>query len=186
MKTRLKFQMKDFQHKISKVCVQNTKSNVLIVGKPTVKKMAKSKPNHKKARKTLNHSLQNTGSMTRFAEFLTYKAKKIGKRVIKISERNTTKTCCICGKIEAKMLSQRLMNCNCGNTMDRDLNSAINIMLKFLWFKFIDGHEEIDPKYLLHQPSVNEESFLKAYSLGRDLLRQTAKRKTKVTQTIVV
>lgn len=203
MKRKLKNQMKDFQHKTSKVCVENTRANTLIVGKPAVKKMAKKKslknPKSNKAKKTLNHSLQNTGSMRRFTEFLTYKAKKIGKRVIEISERNTTRTCCMCGKIERKKLSHRVMNCNCGNTMDRDLNSAINILLRYFYKKYILGPkvfkskekqrielENFPKKYLLQEPSVDEESFLKHYALGRDLLRQTAKRKTKVTQTCKV
>jgi len=183
MKRKMANQMKDHQHKQSKVCVEYTKANTLIVGKPTVKKMAQKKslknPQMNKAKKTLNHSLQNTGSMSRFAEFLTYKAEKLGKRVIEISERNTTKTCCICGKVEAKALSDRVMSCNCGNTMDRDLNSAINILLKFMWYKYIEGHKKIYPRYLLQRPSMNEESFLQSYALGKDLLRHTAKRKVR-------
>ncbi len=191
MKRKLSHQMKDHQHKLSRVCVENTKSNTLIIGKPSVKKMAKKRkstgnPRIDKAKKTLNHSLQNTGSMSRFAQFLTYKAKKIGKRVIEISERNTTKTCCMCGKRENKKLSDRVMNCSCGNTMDRDINSAINILLKFFWYKYIEGHKEIDPNFLLQEPSMDEGSFLKNYSLGKGLLRQTAKRKMKVSQAIMV
>ncbi|MCK5050068.1 MAG: transposase, partial [Candidatus Heimdallarchaeota archaeon] len=140
MKRKLRDQLKDFQHKISKVCVENTKANTLIVGKASVKKMAQKKVNGSskanKTKKTLNHSLQNTGSMSRFTEFLTYKAKKVGKRVIEISERNTTKTCSKCGKKEKRKLSDRVIKCNCGNNMDRDLNSAVNILLRFLWYKF--------------------------------------------------
>ena len=189
MKRKLRDQLKDFQHKISKVCVENTKANTLIVGKTSVKRMAKKKNNGSsrtnKAKKTLNHSLQNTGSMSRFTEFLTYKAKKVGKRVIEISERNTTKTCSKCGKKEKRKLSDRVIQCNCGNTMDRDLNSAVNILLKFLWYKYIKGHKNIDPCYLLQNPSMDEESFLKCYALGQDLLRHTANRQTKVSQSLM-
>ena len=124
--------------------------------------------------------------MSRFIEFLTYRAKKLGKKVIKIDERNTTKTCAKCGTRKKRQLSERVIKCNCGNSIDRDLNSAANILLRFLWYKFIEGHREIDDKYLLREPSMDEESFLKHYALGKDLLRQTAQRKTKVAQTITI
>ncbi len=40
--------------------------------------------------------------------------------------------------------------------MDRDLNSAVNIMKKYLYLRHSEN--------LLHQPSVNEESFLKQWN----------------------
>jgi putative transposase len=69
-----------------------------------------------------------------FIELLTYKAKKIGKRVIVIDERGTTRTCAVCShKKEHFPLSERIYQCEvCGITRDRDQNSAINIMERFL------------------------------------------------------
>ncbi len=77
MKRRQTNQLKDYQHWLSKQIVENTKANTIIIGKLDVKEMAKKKKgtgNAKKtkAKKTLNHSVQNTGYMSRFAEFLTY------------------------------------------------------------------------------------------------------------------
>ena len=80
----------------------------------------------------LNRSVQNQGYLSKFVGFLTYKTEKIGKRVIKISEVNTTKRCYACGKLHDMTLSDRTMKCDCGNIIDRDRNSAINIMLDFL------------------------------------------------------
>ncbi len=60
---------------------------------------------------------------------------------------------------------ERTIKCNCGNQMDRDLNSAVNIMSKFL-----------QEKNLLHQSSVNEESFLHKW---KGFLRHTANGKEK-------
>ncbi|MDO8844279.1 zinc ribbon domain-containing protein, partial [Methylicorpusculum sp.] len=37
------------------------------------------------------------------------------------------KTCSVCGAIHELKLSDRTMNCECGNTLDRDLNAAINL-----------------------------------------------------------
>jgi transposase len=43
-----------------------------------------------KANKTLHHSSNNTGSLGRFTQFLTYKAEKVGKRVVRIAESHTS------------------------------------------------------------------------------------------------
>jgi hypothetical protein len=55
-----------------------------------------------------------------------------GKKVIKIDESYTSKTCCSCGNQHDMPLHQREMICDCGNNIDRDRNSAINIMLRYL------------------------------------------------------
>ncbi|MFO8017928.1 MAG: zinc ribbon domain-containing protein [Promethearchaeia archaeon] len=123
-----------------------------------VKQMARKKkstksPRQNRANKTLNHSLQNTGSLGRFVQFLTYKAEKIGKRVIRIDESYTTRTCAKCGRRAKLDLSERDISCECGHKMDRNLNSAVNIMVKFL-----------TSADLSHQPSLKEESFLKQWN----------------------
>ena len=51
------------------------------------------------------------------------------KRFVIISKKHkTTQMCCKCGKINKIELSDRIYNCDCGNTMNRDLNSAYNIL----------------------------------------------------------
>ena len=143
-------QIEDNQHKWSDKMVNNTRSNTIIVGELSVKKMAQSgvkvkvkdkngtnnNSNETKIikieSKKLNRSTQNQGYLSKFVGFLTYKAEKIGKRVIKISEVNTTKRCYACGKLHDMTLSDRTMKCDCGNVIDRDRNSAVNIMLDFL------------------------------------------------------
>ena len=161
-------QMRDYQHKISKQIVRNTKANTIIIGDLKVKEMAKKKKgtgNAKKTKinKTLNHSTHNTGSLGRFAKFLTYKAELLGKRIIRIDESYTTQDCCICGKRAKRKISERTIICDCGNPMKRDQNSAVNIMERFLLNKK-------DYDFLSHKPSLTEESFLKRL----DLLRNTA------------
>ncbi|MFQ5621341.1 MAG: zinc ribbon domain-containing protein [Candidatus Nanoarchaeia archaeon] len=44
----------------------------------------------------------------------------------------TSKQCCACGKKQDMPLCKRLYIFDCGNTLDRDQNSAINIMNRFL------------------------------------------------------
>jgi putative transposase len=131
-------QNKDFQHKLSKKMVENTKANTIIVGDLSIKEMAQPKikdgikEKKTKRKRSQNRSTQNQGYMGRFVEFLTYKAELIGKRVIRIDERNTSKECYVCGEIHDMPLSERIMICDCGNNIDRDRNSAINIMKRFL------------------------------------------------------
>ncbi|MHA1491474.1 MAG: zinc ribbon domain-containing protein, partial [Promethearchaeota archaeon] len=107
--------LKDYQHWLSKQIVENTKANTLIIGDLAVKEMAKKKKGtgnarKTKAQKTLHHSVQNTGFMSRFAQFLTYKAERLGKRVIRIGEEKTTKACCNCGKLSKRTIYERFIN----------------------------------------------------------------------------
>jgi putative transposase len=121
-------QIKDFQHKLANKLIQNTKANTILVGDLSVKQM----PRSNQAHRGLNRATQNTGYLGRFIGFLTYKAERVGKKTIKIDEQYTTKTCCGCGAIHEMPLSKRVMACECGVVIDRDRNSAVNIMVRFL------------------------------------------------------
>ena len=137
MRLKLANQLRDFQHKISKRIVENTRANTLIIGDLQVKQMARKRASTgnlrlDQAARTLNYSVQNTGFLGRFAEFLTYKAKRVGKRVTRIDEAYSTQTCCICGKIQKRPLSERQIQCDCGTQLGRDQNAAVNIMIRFL------------------------------------------------------
>jgi putative transposase len=168
MKQKCAFQMRDYQHRISNKIINNTRANTLIIGDLNLKHMVKKQKGSgnrlkAKARKTLHYSIQSTGSLGRFAQFLTYKAEIVGKRVIRIDESYTSQQCCICGKRAKRALSERVIKCDCGNQIDRDLNSAVNIMQKFLTQK-----QQFD--FLSYQSSMAEESFQKRL----DLLRKTS------------
>jgi putative transposase len=121
-------QTKDFQHKLSRKIVDNTKANTIIVGDLNVKGMAQSK----RAFSVLNRSVQNNGFLGTFTRFLTYKAELAGKRVIEIDESYTSKKCYVCGKLHDMPLWMRTMRCDCGNVIDRDRNSSVGIMVRFL------------------------------------------------------
>ncbi|MFB6284726.1 MAG: RNA-guided endonuclease InsQ/TnpB family protein [Halobacteria archaeon] len=68
----------------------------------------------------------------RFTNLLEYKAEKEGILVTRVSEENTSKTCCCCGKISDKNRVERgLYRCNnCNETMNADVNGAVNIRRK--------------------------------------------------------
>jgi len=129
MSSKSSNQMKDNLHKMSRKIVDNTKSNTIIVGDLSPMKMCQKN----KHQKVLHASIHNTGIFGRFVGFLTYKSTLVGKRVIENSEYKTSQRCCCCGSMKKMPLSIRVYVCdNCGNEIDRDKNSAVNIMLDYL------------------------------------------------------
>lgn len=81
-----------------------------------------------------NHHLARSISDAGFGEFrrqLEYKSLMTGAEVVVIDRfYPSSKTCSACGTIHDLKLSDRTMVCDCGNTMDRDLNASINLMNK--------------------------------------------------------
>jgi putative transposase len=80
-----------------------------------------------------NHKIAQAISDVSWGEFIRqmeYKAKRMGKRVIRINQRYaSSKTCSNCGsKVEELPLSVREWHCKeCNSTHDRDINAAKNI-----------------------------------------------------------
>jgi len=71
----------------------------------------------------------NDAGWGELAGMLRYKAESAGCEVVFVNPEDTTKTCCICGNRIDMPLSVRAYNCQmCGNSMDRDLNAAYNIL----------------------------------------------------------
>jgi len=77
--------------------------------------------------------VQNDWVIADFSRMLEYKSKKFGKDFHKIDERGTSKTCSQCGYQQKMPLSVRTYNCpECRLIMDRDCNSAKNILHRFI------------------------------------------------------
>ncbi|MFB6283278.1 MAG: RNA-guided endonuclease InsQ/TnpB family protein [Halobacteria archaeon] len=68
----------------------------------------------------------------RFTRLLEYKAEEKGILVTRVSEENTSKTCCCCGKIsDSNRVERGLYRCSsCNETMNADVNGAVNIRRK--------------------------------------------------------
>lgn len=81
-----------------------------------------------------NRCLARSIADASFAEFrrmLTYKALMTGAEVVVVDRFfPSSKTCHSCGTIHPMKLSDRVMICECGNVMDRDLNAAMNLKNK--------------------------------------------------------
>jgi putative transposase len=60
---------------------------------------------------------------------LTHKAESAGREVVEVDPAYTSRTCSGCGAIfEHLKLSDRWVECDCGVSLDRDHNAAINIL----------------------------------------------------------
>ena len=84
-----------------------------------------SKLRSKTARSMLNFAYY------RFKQFLKHKAREYSCLVIEVSEAWTSRTCSYCGKVYPKN-SKKVMKCDCGAIVDRDLNGARGIYLRAL------------------------------------------------------
>jgi len=79
----------------------------------------------KKCKQGMHKSRYNTGNASRFVGSLTYITELKDKKVIEINERNTTKR-------HNMPVWKRGMICDCGNSTDRDRNSAVNSVVRSL------------------------------------------------------
>jgi putative transposase len=113
----------DFLHKISTKYIRECK--IICVEDLNIKRMME--------QKYYNAKNIADSSWGRFTQFLTYKAESAGCRIVKVDPKNTTKTCSKCGNIQYIPLYKREYICsNCGHQIDRDYNSATNILNKGL------------------------------------------------------
>lgn len=116
---------KDFLHKLSASIV--SKSSFIATEKLNIKSMV----SENKISKSLNREILST-SPALFFQMLRYKAEEAGIEWHEVPTKivKPTQTCSGCGKQAKKDLSEHLHSCECGLTLDRDVNAA-KVML--LW-----------------------------------------------------
>ena len=127
----------DFLHKISSKLVKESQFDVFCMEDLNMKAMSKMW-----GRKV--HDL----SYYAFQQMLTYKCEKYGKKVIKIGRfEPSSQICSCCGHMQKMPLNERTYICpECGLSLDRDINAAINIRNFALRdiLKNTDGTSEIN------------------------------------------
>lgn len=107
----------DFLHKLTTKLINE--NDYISIEKLNVSGMVKNR--------RLAKSISDTG-MFELKRQLDYKANWYGKTVTVIDRWfPSTKTCSSCGQIHNMPLSKRKINCDCGLSLDRDWNAAINI-----------------------------------------------------------
>ncbi len=81
----------------------------------------------------LSKSILDSG-WSMFGQFLAYKAASAGRVVAYVDPAYTSKTCSNCGDVfEFLTLSDRWVECDCGLSLDRDHNAALNILKRTGW-----------------------------------------------------
>lgn len=139
-------QRKDFNHKLSRTFV-NTYDH-MVFEKLQITNMVK---NHHLAK-----SITDAG-WGQLIQFVKYKAECAGKVMTLIDPKNTSQMCSGCGNIVKKSLSVRIHNCpDCGLTIDRDHNAAINILQKVR----ADCSELLTPVEMFSRTSLKQEAPL--------------------------
>jgi len=123
-------QIKQTLHIQSKKLV-NMNYKTIVVGELTIKTLMSTEgvnKNKKGIRKSFNES-----NINMFLQFLSYKSQYKQCDLIKINERHTTQLNSLTGKMfkEKVELKDRIVKLNDNVEIDRDLNSAINIMKRY-------------------------------------------------------
>ncbi len=116
-------QRRDFTHKLSTDLVQQYDG--IALEDLRVGNMARNKH--------LSKSILDSG-WSMFRQYLTYKAASAGRVAAFVDPTYTSKCCSGCGAIFQDFdLSTRWVECDCGLSMDRDHNTAINILRRTGW-----------------------------------------------------
>ncbi len=119
---------KDSHHKASSLIAYKLAESAVVIGDLSQRQMVMRSNNKKR-----NRAVYADWGLYQFVEMLTYKCALSGKELHVINERNTSKTCHRCGFVQEMPLYKRTYKCPCcGMRMDRDANSARNILLRFL------------------------------------------------------
>ena len=155
-KRKISDKNKDYQHKVSRVVVGICRdSNIgrLVIGDIKTKSC---KVNYKCK---LNKSTQNNGYMSRFKAFLVYKARNEGINVELVKEHYTSQENCLTGLREfSSSLDKRSVELRAGLTVDRDINSAVNIakrvkQLGSVWLDHIERQVMLSREMVIDEHS---------------------------------
>jgi len=121
---------RDSLHKASHLISHKLGERTVVVGDLSQRQMVMKE--HQERNKHLHRAVFNDWGLYTFIQMLTYKCQLYGKDLQFLDERNTSKACSGCGHLQAMPLWKRTYCCaECGLVMDRDENSAINILTRF-------------------------------------------------------
>ncbi|MBV9691980.1 MAG: transposase [Ktedonobacteraceae bacterium] len=120
----------DSLHKASHLIAHKTVERTIVLGDLSQRQMVTKE--HRERNKHLNRAVFNEWGLYTFVQMLRYKCVLYGKELVIVDERDTSKTCSACGNKQHMPLWKRMYRCECGLVMDRDENSAVNILMRFL------------------------------------------------------
>ena len=123
---------RDCLHKASHLIAHKTVASTIVIGDLSQRQMVTKA--HEERNKHLNRAVYNEWGLYTFTQMLDYKCILAGKALVILDERDTTKTCSHCGHTQKMPLWKRTYRCPneaCRLVMDRDENSAVNILKRF-------------------------------------------------------
>lgn len=136
---KVRNQRRDFLHKESRKLVNQYQVIVFedikignLTRKPKPKKDEETGqyvPNGAASKGGFNKSILDAG-WSMFTDMCKVKAEWAGRCMIKVSPKYTSQICSGCGTIKKKDLTERWHSCDCGTELDRDVNAAINILVR--------------------------------------------------------
>jgi putative transposase len=134
---KVRNQRKDFLHKQSRALVNKHQvivfedlktANITRAPKPKQDEASgEYLPNGKASKAGLNKSILDAG-WGMFTDMVRVKAAWAGRITVFVNPKYTSQVCSGCGAIRKKELSERWHTCECGCSLDRDTNAAINIL----------------------------------------------------------
>jgi putative transposase len=131
-------QRRDFLHKQARKLVERYQvivfediqvANLTRKPKPKQDENGTYLPNGAAAKGGLNRSMLDAG-WGMFVSMCTSKAEGAGRTLLKVNPQFTSQVCSGCGQVRKKDLSERWHSCDCGAELDRDVNAAINILVR--------------------------------------------------------
>ena len=122
---------RDSLHKASHLIAHKLVERTVVIGDLSQRQMVMKE--HAERNKHLDRAVYNDWGLYTFIQMLKYKGMLSGKELVFLDERNTSKQCSGCGNLQAMPLWKRTYCCGeCGLVIDRDENSAVNILTRFL------------------------------------------------------
>jgi putative transposase len=130
---------RDSLHKASHLMSHKLVERTVVVGDLSQRQMVTKQ--HQEKNRYKNRAVYNEWGLYTFLTMLTYKCLLYGKELVCLDECNTSKMCSGCGHLQPMPLWKRTYCCTeCGLVMDRDENSAVNILSRY--FARLGPHTE--------------------------------------------
>ena len=128
---KIKNKRKDEQHKLTSSLIKDNQA--IFMGNVSAASLVESNKKDKINKKEMNKSAYDAG-FSMFRTMLEYKCNIAGIYYLNIDESYTTQTCSFCGARNGPKgsagLGIREWTCACGTIHDRDINAAINILVR--------------------------------------------------------
>ncbi len=123
---------RDCLHKASHLIAHKLVESTIVIGDLSQRQMVMKE--HTEHLKALHRAVYNDWGLYDFVQMLVYKCLLAGKTLALEDEHNTTRRCSCCGHLLEMPLWKRVYRCsnpNCRLVLDRDENSARNILQRF-------------------------------------------------------